>query len=88
LHAPARKTLSVNTISELTYMLPEDIVTALREMKVLNAKKRTDGMAVVNKVKVREWAEKNKVDLESYVEAKDFVELPELEEDGDVELEE
>jgi hypothetical protein len=45
-------------------MLPDDVIAALKEMGVLNAKKKADRTAVVNKAKVREWAKVNHVDVD------------------------
>ncbi|KAI9875542.1 MAG: hypothetical protein M1830_008356 [Pleopsidium flavum] len=64
LSAPAKKVITVNRISEDTFMLPDDVIAALKEMAVLNAKKKADGTAVVNKAKVREWANVNNVDVD------------------------
>lgn len=43
--------------------MPEDIIATLQSMGVLEHKKRGGAEAVVNKAKVRAWAERNKVDL-------------------------
>ena len=64
LAAPTKKVVTVKWISEDAFMLPDDVIAALKEMNVLNAKKKADGTAVVNKAKVREWAKVNGVDVE------------------------
>ena len=64
LAAPARKVITIKRISEDTFMLPDDVIAALKEMDVLNAKKKADGTAVVNKVKVKEWAKLHGVDVD------------------------
>jgi len=69
----------VNSISESTYLLPEDVVIALKEMNVLNSKKRADGTVLVSKAKVREWAITNNVDLTPVVDPSALVDYPELE---------
>ena len=83
LASPARKTSTVKSISDETYILPDDIIAALKEMNVLNGKKRADGTAIVNKAKVREWAKVNGVDLEPVVDSDGFLEewLPQNQED-------
>ena len=63
LSSPSKKTFTVNNISEKTYLLPEDVVIALKEMNVLNPKKRGDGAVLVSKAKVRDWAIANNIDL-------------------------
>ncbi|KAH0565324.1 hypothetical protein GP486_001285 [Trichoglossum hirsutum] len=74
-----KKTFTVNSISESTYLLPEDIVTALKEMNVLNPKKRADGTVLASKAKVREWATANNVDLTPVVDPSALVDYSELE---------
>jgi hypothetical protein len=69
----------VNSISESTYLLHEDIVTALKEMNVLNPKKRADGTVLASKAKVTEWAIANNVDLTPVVDPSALVDYPELE---------
>ncbi len=64
LSAPVKRVITLKSISEDTYMLPDDVIAALKEMGVLNAKKKADGTAVVNKAKVREWAKVNHVDVD------------------------
>ncbi len=75
LAAPVRKVVTVKWISEDAFMLADDVVAALKEMNVLNAKKKADGMAVVNKAKVREWAKVHGVDvhLTPFVNSNGFV---------------
>ena len=58
----ANNTLSVGDVAERCWMLPEDVVAALKEMAVLGARKRADGSAVVSKARVREWVGRNRVD--------------------------
>lgn len=76
LAAPAKKVFTVKKLSEDTFMLPEDVIAGLKEMGVLNTKKKADGTAVVNKAKVREWAKMNvvDVDLTHCVSADGFIE--------------
>lgn len=44
-------------------MLPDDVIAALKDMGVLEAKKKADGTMVVNKARLREWAKANHVDV-------------------------
>ncbi|KAI9753614.1 MAG: hypothetical protein M4579_005078 [Chaenotheca gracillima] len=74
LASPLRKSMTVNDISQGTFIVAEDVVAALKEMNVLNPKKRGPDTAVINKAKVREWAQINRVDLAPAVDPDGFVE--------------
>lgn len=71
----AKNTLSVGDVAEKCWMLPEDVVAALKEMAVLGARKRADGSAVVSKARVREWVGKNRVDASPPVSEEGFLEV-------------
>lgn len=72
LWAPAKQVITVKWLSEDTYMLPDDVISALKEMNVLNAKKKTPEILVINRAKLREWAEANDVDVDlAHLVAKD-----------------
>src|SRR4051812_47831850 len=79
LSTPAKKTFTVNDISEGTYLLPEDVVIALKEMNVLNSKKRADRTVLTSKAKVRDWAIANNVDLTPVVDPSAMVDYSEPE---------
>ena len=69
--------VSVEDISRETWMLQEDVLTALREMSVaVNAGKGKGEVARVkiDKEKVREWVERNHVDLRPAIDVQGFVE--------------
>ena len=70
----AKSTLSVAQIAENSWMLPEDVVAALREMGVLGPKKRADGGVVISKPRVRDWIVKNGVDVLPPVSEEGFLE--------------
>ena len=72
LNAPGKKALGVKEISEATYILPEDIVAAVREMDVCETRKTAGGNVVVKKEKVRGWAERAGVKLEPLVDVQAF----------------
>ena len=87
LSQPAKRHVSVREISDETYIQHEDIVSALKEMHVLEQRKK--GPAV-NKAKVREWAKINRVILDAPVDRDAFLlpvtsddEEDEDEDDGD-----
>lgn len=63
LACPSKRTLTVQDLREKTYIVPEDIIATLQAMDVLEQKKRGGAEAVINKAKVRAWAETWKVDL-------------------------
>ena len=79
----AKSTLSVGQIAENCWMLPEDVVAAVKEMGVLGPKKRADGSAVISKARVREWVVQNRVDLSPPINEDGFLELSEIPEDED-----
>lgn len=91
LSRPSKRTITVEGISEQTYVLPEDIIMTLKEMGVTEQRKMgKNGMGVViNKARVRVWAEANKVAVTPPVDATAFIfeeESEEVEEtvgDGD-----
>ncbi|KAF1835032.1 hypothetical protein BDW02DRAFT_568451 [Decorospora gaudefroyi] len=65
LAAPSKQTLTVEHLRDKTYIVPEDILVTLQAMDVLEHKKRGGAEAVINKAKVRAWAEKHGVDLKN-----------------------
>ena len=88
LHAPAKKAVSVKDISDEAYILQEDVVAALNEMDVLEKRKTAAGNIVLNKSKVKVWAEKNGVSEKPLIDVEAFVEEVEYEEEDDEEEEE
>ncbi|KAI9843569.1 MAG: hypothetical protein M1837_006245 [Sclerophora amabilis] len=85
LSSPLRKTITVKSISENTFVLPDDIIAALKEMSVLNPKKRAADTAVVNKAKVKEWAQSNGVDVAPVVDPAGFFEESMPDSDDEIE---
>jgi hypothetical protein len=71
----SKSTLSVGEVSKLCWMLPEDVVAALKEMGVLGAKKRADGSAVVGKARIREWIGRYGLDVEPPTSEDGFLEV-------------
>ncbi|KAK4694140.1 hypothetical protein P7C71_g3392, partial [Lecanoromycetidae sp. Uapishka_2] len=69
-----KSTLSVQEVAHKCWVLPEDVVGALKEMGVLAQKKRANGSAVVDKKSVREWAARTAVDLTPPVCEEGFLE--------------
>jgi hypothetical protein len=90
--APAKKTVSVKSISDATWIMPEDVVMALKEMGCAEGRKTASGSLVVNKARVREWAQEHKVVLAPVVDVEAFVEeeseLSDVEESSEGEEEE
>lgn len=62
---PSKRTLTVQDLGERTYIVPEDIIATLQVMHVLEPRKRGGAEVVINKAKVRTWAESGKVDVKS-----------------------
>ena len=52
-------------LREKTYIVPEDIIATLQAMDVLEQKKKGGADAVINKARVRAWADTHKVDLKA-----------------------
>lgn len=69
-----KKVLSVKDLAEKTWIMPEDVVVALKEMDVFEKRKTASGNIVVSKSKVRAWVEKQNVSLDSIVDVDHFVE--------------
>lgn len=85
--APLKKTVTIKDISDDTYILQEDVVAALKEMDVLEKRKTATGNVVLNKSKVRDWAEKHGLSEKPLIDIEAFVEEEEYDEDDEVEEE-
>lgn len=70
----AKTTLTVGEIADLCWILPEDVILALKETGALLAKKKADGSAVVSKAKIREWVNAIGIDLTPPVTEDGFLE--------------
>ncbi|RYF28488.1 MAG: hypothetical protein EOO23_07465, partial [Comamonadaceae bacterium] len=60
---PSKRTLTVLDLREKTYIVPDDIIATLQTMDVLEHRKKGGAEAVINKAKVKAWAERHRVDL-------------------------
>ncbi|CZT14223.1 related to histone acetyltransferase (MysT1) [Ramularia collo-cygni] len=69
-----QKTLAIKEISDKTWIMPDDVVTALREMDVLEKRKTASGSIVINKGRIRQWMEQNRASLHPVVDVDAFVE--------------
>lgn len=76
-----KKVLSVKDLAEKTWIMPEDVVVALKEMDVFEKRKTASGNIVVSKSKVRAWIEKRNASLNTVVDVDAFVEDSEVEEE-------
>jgi histone acetyltransferase HTATIP len=65
LTCPSKRTLTVLDLREKTYIVPEDIIATLQAMDVLEHKKKGGAEAVINKAKVRSWADSHRINLQS-----------------------
>jgi len=79
---PARKTVTVQKICEDTYIVQDDITTTLKDMGILEHKKKGGANVVINKAKVREWAATNHVNMDSPIDL-DAFQFRETSEDED-----
>ena len=82
LKAPMKKAVSIKEISDATYILQEDIVAALKEIDALEKRKTASGNMVVNKSKVRAWAESRNVSFDPLIDLEAFVEEVAVDDDG------
>jgi hypothetical protein len=97
--AKAVKTISVEAITEGTYIATEDVIGTLRDMGVLERRANVSGkgkksigggvadmggIAVISKAKVRDWMMRNKVSPRSPVVEEAF-DLPELTDESEME---
>jgi len=57
-----KSTITVEELAKRCWMVREDVLTALKEMGLMQPRKRGAG-ALIGKIKVREWAKENRVDL-------------------------
>lgn len=77
------ETLSIKELSEQTWILPEDLVTALNDMGVVEGKTHS-GNIVVDKGRVKAWAERNRISPSPVVDGESFlIGTGESEEDED-----
>ena len=68
-----KSSLSVKELAERCWMLPEDILGALKEMDILAGSKTGAGAVVVSKAKVREWAVRHRADLTPPIDERCFL---------------
>lgn len=73
LDVKAKRTLSVSEIAEACWVLPEDVVGTLKDMRVLTASKRADGAALISKARLRECILKKGLDLTPPVSEEGFL---------------
>ncbi len=73
LNAPLKRAMTIKDISDVTWILQEDVVAALKEMDVVERRKTATGNIVVNKSKVRAWAERNGVSEQPLIDSEAFV---------------
>jgi hypothetical protein len=92
LQLPVRKIATVTSISMATYILPEDIISTFKDMRILDHRKKGGADTVINKATVKAWAAANRVNLNGPVDEECFLVKPEeyeeIEGDGDEEQEE
>ncbi|KAL8816432.1 MAG: hypothetical protein Q9223_004555 [Gallowayella weberi] len=67
-----KTTLRVEEIADACCMLPEDVITTLKEMDVLGTKRKNDGSLIISKARVRAWLSVSKVDLTAPVDEAGF----------------
>jgi hypothetical protein len=71
----ANTELTVDEMSQATYILPEDLICAMKEMQVLETRGK-DGKPVINKAAVARWMTKNKADMLYPIDSTAFIERP------------
>lgn len=81
LSCPAKKITTVKSISEETYILPDDVVAALREMDVAEKRKTASGNVVVSKTRLKAWAQEHRVSDKPIIDLEAFAEVEQEETD-------
>lgn len=69
-----KSTITVEELATRCWLLPEDVIAALKAMDVLKESKKADGGLVVSKAGVKEWVAKTRTNLTSPISAEGFVE--------------
>ncbi|TKA81223.1 hypothetical protein B0A49_00493 [Cryomyces minteri] len=73
----SKKPLTVRALSEATWILPDDIIAALKAMGVVEARRKADGRpdkrVVIDRAKVRAWAAANRVGMAGPVDREALV---------------
>jgi hypothetical protein len=69
---PSRKTVTVQKICEDTYIVQDDITATLKDMGVLEHRKKGGANVVINKARVREWAASQHISMESPIDPDSF----------------
>ena len=77
LGVPLKKAVTIKEVSDETYILQDDLVSALKEMDVVEKRKTGSGNVVVNKSKVRAWGERHGVSTKSLIDLDAFVDTEE-----------
>lgn len=78
---PGKRIVGVKEVSDATWILPEDVVGALKEMNVVETRKTASGNVVVSKGKVKAWVEKHGVSIVPLIDIEAFVDAEEEEEE-------
>ena len=81
LSIPSKRTLTIQTISDDTYITPDDIISTLNEMGVLEHRKKAGAKAFINKTKVKTWADSHRVNPQDPVDREAFDRFVTWEED-------
>ena len=69
-----KKTLSIEAVAAQCWLSTEDAMEALRDMDVIESRKRKDGGLVISKARIKEWVQSHDIDLRPPVDEKDFIE--------------
>lgn len=84
--------ITVKLMSEVTYIMSEDIIATMKEMDLLEHQRKRDGdVIIVNKAALLKWMTQNWVDLDGPVDPEAFLYQPpteEIDEEGEEEEEE
>ena len=58
-----KSTLTVKEVAEMCSMLPEDVMTTLKEMNVVDGKQRGDGSLILSKARIKDFVARSACDL-------------------------
>jgi hypothetical protein len=78
---PTTELITVKSISEATFILPEDVIATVKDMDVVS--RSASGHAIINKSAVATWMANNGVDMAGPVDETAFIDQPRISQNGD-----
>ena len=69
-----KSSISLAELASECSMLPEDTLAVLKDMEVVGVKRKTNGVVPISKSRIKDFLDKNKVDLNPPVDEEGFLE--------------